>query len=72
MVLGDPGPCAEVADPDRWPGLRNLLQVRTERKRPYDRRHAIRYYIAIPPVETVALLDLVRGNWGVENDLYSI
>ena len=70
-VLGGPGLCEWVADPEAWPGLRSLIRVQAERHGPRGRRQrSVRYYIASRPVDAQALLDLVRGHWGVENGLH--
>ncbi|MCY4521590.1 MAG: ISAs1 family transposase, partial [Caldilineaceae bacterium] len=70
-VLGGPGLCEWVADPEAWPGLRSLIRVQAERTGPRGRRQrSVRYYIASRPVDAQALLDLVRGHWGVENGLH--
>ena len=69
-VLGGPGLGAWVADPKAWPGLHSLIRVRTERHGPRGRQRAVRYYILSLPVDAEALLDLVRGHWGVENGLH--
>ena len=62
-----------MADPGTWPGLRSLIRVQTERTGPRGRRQrSVRYYIASRPAQAQAqaLLDLVRGHWGVENGLH--
>ncbi len=70
-VLGGPGLCEWVADPEAWPGLRSLIRVQAERTGPRGRRQrSVRYYISSRPVDAQALLDLVRGHWGVENGLH--
>ena len=70
-VLGGPGLCEWVADLEVWPGLRSLIRVQAERTGPRGRRQrSVRYYIASRPVDAQALLDLVRGHWGVENGLH--
>ena len=70
-VLGGPGLCEWVADPEDWPDLRSLVRVQAERTGPRGRRQrSVRYYISSRPVEAEALLDLVRGHWGVENGLH--
>ena len=70
-VLGGPGLCEWVADPEAWPGLRSLIRVQAERHGPRGRRQrAVRYYISSRPVDAQVLLDLVRGHWGVENGLH--
>ena len=70
-VLGGPGLCEGVADPEAWPGLRSLVRVQTERTSPRGRRQrAVRYYISSQPPDATALRSLVRGHWGVENDLH--
>ena len=70
-VLGGPGLCEWVADPQAWPGLRSLIRVQAERTGPRGRRQrSVRYYISSRPVDAAALLDLVRGHWGVENGLH--
>ncbi|MXZ24693.1 MAG: ISAs1 family transposase [Caldilineaceae bacterium SB0665_bin_21] len=70
-VLGGPGLCEWVADLKEWPGLRSLIRVQAERTGPCGRRQrSVRYYISSRPVETEALLELVRGHWGVENGLH--
>ncbi len=59
-----------MADPAEWPGLHSLIRVRTERNGPHGRQRSVRYYIASRPVDAEALLELVRGHWGVENGLH--
>ena len=43
-VLGGPGLCEWVADPDARPGLRSLIPVRTERIGPCGRRRRAEGY----------------------------
>ena len=69
-VLGGPGLCARVADPAAWPGLCRLIRVQTERRSPGKRQRSVRYYISSRPGDAAALLELVRGHWGVENGLH--
>ena len=69
-VLGGPGLCEWVADPAEWPGLHSLIRVRTERNGPNGRQRSVRYYISSRPVDAEALLELVRGHWGIENGLH--
>ena len=70
-VLGGPGLCQRVADPKAWPGLRSLVRVQAERLGPRGRRQrSVRYYITSRPADAAALLELVRGHWGVENGLH--
>ena len=70
-VLGGPGLGEWVADPEAWPGLRSLIRVQAERSGPRGRRQrSVRCYISSLPVDAEALLDLVRGHWGVENGLH--
>ena len=70
-VLGDPGLCEWVADPEAWPGLHSLIRVQAERTAPRGRRQrSVRHCISSRPVEAEALLDLVRGHWSVENGLH--
>jgi len=70
-VLGGPGLCEEVADPEAWPGLRRLMRVQAERIGPRGRRQrSVRYYISSRPPHAEVLLELVRGHWGVENGLH--
>ena len=70
-VLGGPGLCEWVADAKAWPGLRSLVRVQAERTGPRGRRQrSVRYYISSRPVDAAALLELVRGHWGVENGLH--
>ncbi len=69
-VLGGPGLCEWVADPAEWPDLGSLIRVRTERNGSCGRQRSVRYYISSLPVDAEALLELVRGHWGVENGLH--
>ena len=69
-VLGGPGLGPRVADPEAWPGLRSLIRVQAERNGPRGRQRSVRYYISSRPPNAAALLDLVRGHWGVENGLH--
>ena len=63
-VLGGPGLCSRVADPEAWPGLRSLVRVQAERIGPRGRRQrSVRYYISSRPADAAALLALVRGHW---------
>ena len=69
-VLGGPGLGPRVADPKAWPGLRSLVRVQAERNGPRGRQRSVRYYITSRPPNAEALLELVRGHWGVENGLH--
>ena len=70
-VLGGPGLGEWVADPKTWPDLRSLIRVQAERTGPRGRRQrSVRYYISNRPVDAEALLELVRGHWGIENGLH--
>ena len=70
-VRGGPGLGPRVADPARWPGLRSLVRVQAERTGPRGhRQRSVRYYISSRPADAEALLELVRGHWGVENSLH--
>ena len=69
-VLGGPGLGERVADPKAWPGLRSLVRVQTERNGPRGRQRSVRYYISSRPPDAAALLERVRGHWGVENGLH--
>ncbi|MYA05791.1 MAG: ISAs1 family transposase [Caldilineaceae bacterium SB0664_bin_22] len=70
-VLGGPGLGEWVADPKTWPDLRSLIRVQAERTGPRGRRQrSVRYYISSRPVDAEALLELVRGHWGIENGLH--
>ena len=69
-VLGGPGLGPRVADPKAWPGLRSLVRVQAERNGPRGRQRSVRYYISSRPPDAAALLELVRGHWGVENGLH--
>ena len=64
-VLGGPGLCEWVADPTEWPGLHSLIRVQAERTGPRThRQRSVRHCISSRPVDTAALLALVRGHWG--------
>ncbi|MXZ43328.1 MAG: ISAs1 family transposase, partial [Caldilineaceae bacterium SB0666_bin_21] len=69
-VLGGPSLGPRVADPKQWPGLCSLVRVQTERNGPRGRQRSVRYYISSRPPNAAALLELVRGHWGVENSLH--
>ena len=69
-VLGGPGLGPRVAAPEAWPGLRSLVRVQAERNGPRGRQRSVRYYITSRPADAAALLELVRGHWGVENGLH--
>ena len=69
-VLGGPGLGPRVADPKAWPGLRSLVRVQAERNGPRGRQRSVCYYITSRPPNAEALLELVRGHWGVENGLH--
>ena len=70
-VLGGPGLGEWVADPEAGPGLRSLIRVQAERTGPGGRRQrSVLYYISSRPPDAEALLQLVRGNWGVEDGLH--
>ena len=70
-VLGGPGLGEWVADPKTWPDLRSLIRMQAERTGPRGRRQrSVRYYISSRPVDAEALLELVRGHWGIENGLH--
>ena len=60
-----------MADPKAWPGLRSLVRVQAERTGPRGyRSRSVRHCISSRPPKAEALLELVRGHWGVENGLH--
>ena len=70
-VLGGPGLCQGVADPEQWPGLRSLIRVQAERNGPRGRRQcSVRHCISSRPADAEALPGLVRGHWSIENGLH--
>ena len=51
--------------------MRSLIRVQAERTGPRGRRQrSVRYYVSSQPMDATALLELVRGHWGVENSLH--
>ena len=55
---------------EAWPGLRSLIRVQAERNGPRGGQRSVRYCISSRSPKAEALLDLVRGHWGVENGLH--
>lgn len=59
-----------LRDYDRWPGLRTLAKVTSQRRVNGQTATETRYYISSLPNNAAQLLNAVRSHWGVENSLH--
>lgn len=59
-----------LRDYDRWPGLRTLAKVTSQRQVNGQTATETRYYISSLPNNAAQLLNAVRSHWGVENSLH--
>lgn len=61
---------AWLADRRRWPGLRSVLRVDSERTVGDRTTHETRFFISSLPPEAAHLARVVRSHWAIENSLH--
>lgn len=69
-TLRDEESLAYVRRRERWPQLRSVVQVRSERRLGATVSVEDRYFISSLPGEAKEVLAAVRGHWGIENGLH--
>ena len=71
--------CWTIADPDfldylrdgrMWPNLRTLVMIERERRIGRKVTREVRYFIASIENDAALALRVVRGHWGIENELH--
>ena len=55
---------------DRWPHLRSLVRIRSERRLDGERSIRDRYYISSLEVSASELLAIIRSHWHIENRVH--
>jgi predicted transposase YbfD/YdcC len=61
---------AWLADRDRWPGLRSVLRVDSERTIGDQTSHETRFFVSSLPPDAAHLGRVVRQHWAIENGLH--
>ena len=61
---------AWLADRPRWPGLRSVLRVDSERTVGDRTTHETRFFISSLPPDAATLARVVRSHWAIENSLH--
>jgi predicted transposase YbfD/YdcC len=61
---------AWLADRPRWPGLRSVLRVDSERTVGDRTTHETRFFISSLPPDAAHLARVVRSHWAIENSLH--
>ena len=69
-MTDDPAVVDWVDPAHRWPGLRSIALVVDERQLGSKSTREERYVISSLPADPVRLAELVRGHWGIENQLH--
>lgn len=69
-TIADPTSFAYLRDRDKWPRLRTLVMVVTERRVGDTTSRQSRYFISSLPTDAHGLLAAVRNHWGIENQLH--
>ncbi len=61
---------AWLADRDRWPGLRSLVLVESERTLREQTTRDRRLFLSSLPADAARLAHVVRSHWAIENGLH--
>jgi predicted transposase YbfD/YdcC len=61
---------AWLPDRDRWPGLRSVVRVDSERTVGDRTSHETRFFISSLPPDATHLARVVRSHWAIENSLH--
>jgi predicted transposase YbfD/YdcC len=69
-VITDPDVLAWVQAEHDWPGLTAIGMVQTERRSAEATTIGTRYYLLSRPLSARALGEVVRGHWGIENQVH--
>ena len=69
-VITDPDELAWLQTAHRWPGLRAIGMVQTERRLATATTLGTRYYLLSRPLTARALGEAVRSHWGIENHVH--
>lgn len=69
-TLSAPEYLAYLRDGDKWAGLRSLVMVKRERRLQDRIEQEIKYYISSLPGDAQQLLEVIRGHWGIENQVH--
>jgi predicted transposase YbfD/YdcC len=70
--------CSVITDPRylfylkglKWPGVRSIIKLESERKIGEEIETHTRYYISSLPGDAAKTLAAARGHWGIENSLH--
>jgi predicted transposase YbfD/YdcC len=69
-TIADPSLFAHLRGAERWPNLRSLIRIRSERYLGDEHSTQTRYYISSLDVSAEKLLTIIRSHWHIENRVH--
>lgn len=69
-TLSAPEYLAYLRDGDKWVGLRSMVMVKRERRLQDRVEQEVKYYISSLDGDAQQLLEVIRGHWGIENQVH--
>lgn len=69
-AISDPEYLSSIREKDRWPGLKSLIRIESERKIGETTESQVSYFITSLENDAKKILHAKRSHWGVENSLH--
>ena len=69
-AISDPEYLSSIREKDRWPGLKSLIRIESERKIGETSESQVSYFITSLDNDAKKILHAKRCHWGVENSLH--
>lgn len=69
-AISDPEYLSSIREKDRWPGLKSLIRIESERKIGEATESQVSYFITSLENDAKKILHAKRSHWGVENSLH--
>ncbi len=69
-AISDPEYLSSIREKDRWPGLKSLVRIESERKIGETTESQVSYFITSLENDAKKILNAKRSHWGVENSLH--
>jgi predicted transposase YbfD/YdcC len=69
-AISDPEYLSSIRDIDRWPGLKSLIRIESERTMGKTTESQVSYFISSLEDDAKKILNAKRSHWGVENCLH--
>jgi predicted transposase YbfD/YdcC len=69
-AISDPEYLSSIREKERWPGLKSLIRIESERKIGETTESQVSYFITSLENDAKKILNAKRSHWGVENSLH--